>query len=183
MKKVLSAVSLAALIVGITSFVACDSVTSVDDNGSPRLLVRMTDAPRAEIVSALVSINRVEISGPDSLSMTLTDSVQVFDLLTLQNDSSVVLVDTTIEAGIYSQLRLIVGDDAHVEFDDGSNQDLFIPSGGQSGVKILLNDVELLSSRDTLSLWLDFDVSESFVFAGQSGKLLFKPVIIALLKQ
>jgi hypothetical protein len=72
---------------------------------------------------------------------------------------------------------LIVGDEALVYFNDGSTQDLTIPSGSQSGIKILLGDVALTSSLDTLSLTLDFDATNSFVEAGQSGKLLFKPVI------
>lgn len=180
MRKLISVLSFSAVIGGVLMFGACDTMTNATDDESPRLLIRLTDAPRAEIISAMVSIDRVEIKGADSLSTTLTDSVQVFDLLTLQNDSSIVLVDTTIEAGIYNQLRLIVGEGAQLEFDDGSTQDLFIPSGQQSGIKILLNDVELSSSQDTLSLYLDFDATESFVFAGQSGMVLFKPVIKVL---
>jgi hypothetical protein len=155
-------------------FTGCDTV---QDESAPRIRILMTDAPLAQMDSALVSIDRVEIKGPDSLSMTLTDSVQVFDLLSLQDDSTIVLVDTTLSEGVYSQLRLIVGDEALVYFNDGSTQDLTIPSGSQSGIKILLGDVALTSSLDTLSLLLDFDATNSFVEAGQSGKLLFKPVI------
>jgi len=164
----------ACLIIVTATFTACDSV---QQEGSPRIRITLTDAPRAEMVAALVSISRVEIKGPDSLSMTLTDSVQVFDLLSLQNDSTIVLVDTTLSDGVYSQLRLIVGDDAQVLFDDGTVQDLKIPSGTQSGIKVLLHDVAMTGDLDTLNLFLDFDATKSFVTAGNSGQLLFKPVI------
>jgi len=174
MKRKILSLIVAVVVAVSVSFVGCDSI---EDSGSPRVRILMTDAPRAEMIAAFVSIQRVEIKGPDSLSMMLIDSVQVIDLLTLQNDSTIVLVDTTLTEGVYSQLRLIVGDDAFVEFDDGSTQDLKIPSGTQSGIKILLHDVELSSSLDTLNLVLDFDVTKSFIEAGKSGKLLFKPVI------
>jgi hypothetical protein len=170
-------VAAAILAIGATSFAACDFLGSDSGDGQPHLIVRLTDAPRAEMVSALVSIDRVEIKSADSMTTILTDSVQTFDLLTLQNDSSIVLVDRVIPDDIYHQLRLIVGDEANVEFDDGTSQELFIPSGQQTGIKILLHDVELTSSEDTLSLLLDFDPNDSFVSAGGSGQLLFKPVI------
>lgn len=174
MKRIVSSLFVTGVLLGGVTFIGCDSI---EDDSSPRVRILMTDAPRAEMVSALVSIVRVEIKGPDSLSMILTDSVQVFDLLTLQNDSTIVLVDTTLADGMYSQLRLVVGDDALVEFDDGSTQELTIPSGTQSGIKFLLHDIELSGSQDTLNLLFDFDVNESFIEAGQSGQLLFKPVI------
>lgn len=167
--------AIAGLVLGAASLAACDFTGS--SSSSPHLLIRLTDAPRAEIVAALVSIDRVEIKSSDSLSTVLTDSVQTFDLLALQDDSSIVLVDQVIPEGVYSQLRLIVGDEAVVTFDDATQQDLFIPSGEQTGIKILLDDVDLTSTEDTLYIMLDFDAEESFVFAGQSGKLLFKPVI------
>jgi len=174
MNRVATIPVFAAVLIAAAVATGCDTV---QDESAPRVRILMTDAPRAEMVAALVSIDRVEIKGPDSLSMTLTDSVQVFDLLSLQDDSTIVLVDTTLSVGVYSQLRLIVGDDAQVHFDDGTTQDLKIPSGTQSGIKILLGDVALTSSLDTLNLTLDFDATNSFVEAGQSGKLLFKPVI------
>lgn len=174
MNRIVSSLFVTGILLGGVTFIGCDSTAN---DSPPRVRILMTDAPRAEMISALVSIVRVEIKGPDSLSTILTDSVQEFDLLTLQNDSTIVLVDTILTDGIYSQLRLIVGENAVVEFDDGSTQHLKIPSGSQSGIKFLLHDVGLFGSQDTLNLVLDFDVNESFIEAGQSGQLLFKPVI------
>jgi hypothetical protein len=169
-----------ALIVFISAaatFAGCDLMRSDAGGGSPHLVIRLTDAPKAEMVAALVSIDLVEIRSADSVSTILSNSAQVFDLLSLQDDSSIVLVDRTIPVDTYSQLRLHVGSEATVEFDDGSTQDLIIPSGQQTGIKILLQDVDLYSSEDTLAIMLDFDAHASFVSGSADGPLLFKPVI------
>ncbi len=159
---------------------ACDSVDNNISEQNPRIKILLTDAPRAEIESAFVTISRIEIVGADDVSQTLSETALKFDLLTLQNGSQALLVETTLNEGVFSYLRLFVEEDAEVTYDDddASIAELTIPSGFQSGVKILLNDIELNDDvDDQLTLVLDFDVLESFIPAGDSGLLLFKPVV------
>ncbi len=172
------------LIVGLVfgaSFLitSCDSVDSNSSNQNARIRLLLTDAPAKEIASANVTISRIEIVGTDGAVQTLSESAQEFDLLTLQNGTTAVLVDTPLNLGTYSYLRLFVEKDALVIYTDGKEAELTIPSGFESGIKILLNDVTLDNETDVeiLTLTLDFNVQESFVDAGESGLLLFKPVI------
>ncbi|TDI71939.1 MAG: DUF4382 domain-containing protein [Bacteroidetes bacterium] len=158
---------------------ACDSNDNSFSDQSPRIKILLTDAPRAQITKADVTISRVEIVGADGDTQTLSETEQDFDLLTLQDGTEAVLVDTPLNEGVFNHLLLFVEEDANVTYDDDSVAELTIPSGFQSGVKILLHDVELYNETDSkvLTLTLDFDVLESFVDAGESGKLIFMPVI------
>ena len=158
---------------------ACDSNDNSFSDQSPRIKILLTDAPRAQITKADVTISRVEIVGADGVTQTLSETKQDFDLLTLQDGAVADLVDTPLNEGVFNHLLLFVEEDANVTYDDDSVAELTIPSGFQSGVKILLHDVELYNETDSkvLTLTLDFDVLESFVDAGESGKLIFMPVI------
>lgn len=158
---------------------ACDSNDNSFSDQSPRIKILLTDAPRAQITKANVTISRVEIVGADGVTQTLSETEQDFDLLTLQDGTVAVLVNTPLNEGVFNHLLLFVEEDANVTYDDHSVAELTIPSGFQSGVKILLHDVELYNETDpnVLTLTLDFDVLESFVDAGESGKLIFMPVI------
>ena len=158
---------------------ACDSNDNSFSDQSPRIKILLTDAPRAQITKADVTISRVEIVGADGDTQTLSETEQDFDLLTLQDGTVAVLVDTPLNEGVFNHLLLFVEEDANVTFDDDSVAELTIPSGFQSGVKILLHGVELDNETEpnVLTLTLDFDVLESFVDAGESGKLIFMPVI------
>jgi hypothetical protein len=98
-----------------------------------------------------------------------------------------------LPAGHYTQMRLIIWDEA----DDGlnifsqhhpyanyvidSNDDYYqlkVPSGYQTGLKIV-NGFEI-NTDQTTELLLDFDASKSVVQAGNSGNWLLKPTIKVL---
>lgn len=155
----------------------CDSAdadTEIPQDSHIRVL--LTDAPLNDIVEAHVLIERVEVLGTGERITLLTDGPQPFDLLTLQEGVTAPLADLNIPDGTYTGLRLIVGEEASVLFDDGTVEALKIPSGSQSGIKIPLPALEL--TEDVVEVTIDFDVSESFVKRGNSGKgYIFKPVL------
>ena len=171
---------LAALAVGAVALVGCDSAgLENDENAGGTVNVRLTDAPLDDVVEAHVTIERVELIGEDG-AITLTDTAQEFDLLTLQNGITADLAARDdIPAGEYEQLRLIVGEEAYLIFEDKSRTDLKIPSGQQTGIKINLPDFEINGDADEVDIVVDFDAAKSFVKAGASGKYLFKPVLHA----
>ena len=108
--------------------------------------------------------------------ITLTDSTRQIDLLQLQNGNTALLADgITVPEGEYSQLRFVLGDENYVVVD-GSRQMLQVPSGQQSGIKIILPEVEIENDGDRLEVTLDFDVDESFIEQG-NGTFRFKPTI------
>lgn len=189
------AVALAAL-----TLAACDDGgTGLDDNARVRVL--LTDAPADYIAEAWVDIGAVQlipVGDEDGAPITLTEDGTdgLVDLLQLQNTATTELANLEIEAGNYSQLRLIV-ESAEVELKDGfefndgtTRKSLVVPSGAQTGLKLNLRPAD--SDDDGAGVWiadgetvlvLDFDVSQSFVIQGNPetpagiNGVLFKPTL------
>src|SRR5690606_23371749 len=121
------------------------------------------------------------------------------DLLDLQNEVMVLVGETPVPGGRYSELRLIISDGLlTVEQPDGSwrvhasseafaasegftaDGDLQMPSFAQSGLKIKLPNDEAIVDGDDNAVLIDFNVAQSFGHqAGNSGKWVMHPVIHA----
>ena len=142
----------------------------------------LTDAPFPfDLVSeANVTISRVDIVSEEGVE-TILEEERTFNLLELQNGVTAVLAEATLNAGPYEQLRLIVSS-ASIVLTDEREFDLFVPSGAQTGIKVLLHGLELAAGSES-ELTLDFDVSESFIVQGNPDTpagiqgFLFKPVV------
>ena len=98
------------------------------------------------------------------------------DLTELIAGNSVVLTDQQIEAGTLNQIRLLLGDGNALVLE-GSEEEIALdtPSAQQSGLKLLI-DTELEAGY-SYTFILDWDVQESIVKAGNSGKYNLNPVI------
>lgn len=166
-----------------------------EEAGPSTLRILLTDAAADYIAEANVDIGRVELLPSDDgpaivLSEDGTDGF--VNLLELQNSATMHLAEAEIEPGAYDQLRLIV-EAANVRlkddwtFRDGTQeQTLKVPSGAQTGIKLLLADEEggelELGDGETVIV-LDFDVNRSFVIQGNPRtpagirSMLFKPTI------
>ncbi|MEE4254231.1 MAG: DUF4382 domain-containing protein, partial [Desulfuromusa sp.] len=103
------------------------------------------------------------------------------------------LGESKLPAGDYTQMRLIIGASAdngsnlngnphpHANYllmADNSTNELKIPSGPQTGIK-LVNGFTI-NQDQTTELLLDFDAKRSVVKAGKSGLYLLKPTIKVL---
>lgn len=162
------------LLVVAVLLTGCDAVSSSD--AESRMVVRMQDNPD-DIAEAWVTIERLELVGEDSI-VVLSEEVQDYDLLTLQDGVTATLADTPIPPGTYSQLRMIVADESEVLLTDADAPvTLKVPSGTETGIKVLLGEFEIASDADLVEVLIDFDVAASFVKAGASGQYIFKPVI------
>jgi hypothetical protein len=183
-----------AVAIGVS---ACSDSTMV--GGPAHLTVLLTDAPMDYIESAEVDIGAVILVPADSgghvvLSDDGTDGP--VNLLELQDAATELLAEADIEAGSYSQLRLIVESAsvtlaAGYEFTDGTTErDLFVPSGAQTGIKLLLGSADggdegepLVIPPGETMLVVDFDVSQSFVIQGNPETpagihgMIFKPTL------
>lgn len=91
--------------------------------------------------------------------VVLSSTTQTFDLLTLQNGRTDLLVDATLVEGSYSQLRLFVNE-GEIELVDGRVFPLRVPSGAQSGIKLNF-DFDIVAGELT-TLLLDVDLSRAF---------------------
>ena len=150
------------------------NVDPVDPNG--RLKMYLIDSP-ATLDSVIICVTRVEVhkAGNDSTSgwFVINDLTRYFDLLQLTNGASAILGDTSLPAGQYTQIRLFIGDGSYV-IDQGIKHDLEIPSGSQSGLKLIHQFT--IESNKLYELLLDFNVEKSIIITG-NGQYKLKPTI------
>ncbi len=144
------------------------------------LEVRLVDAPIDSVSEVNIVIDSVQVNNTDNEEgwITISEPMQSYDLLKLTNGAYEVLGEVDLEPGTYEQIRLILNREGNnLVFPDERVEDLFIPSGAQTGVKLNVNAE--IEAGFTYTLILDFDASRSVVKAGNSGKYLLKPVIKA----
>jgi Domain of unknown function (DUF4382) len=150
------------------------NVDPVDQNG--RIKMYLVDSP-STLDSVIICVTRVEVhkAGSDSTSgwFVINDSTRYFDLLQLTNGASAVLGDTSLAPGQYTQIRLIIGEGSYV-IDQGVKHDLEIPSGSQTGIKLIHQFT--IESGKLYELLLDFNVDKSIIITG-NGKYKLKPTI------
>lgn len=171
---------------------ACDDSGTDMQFGSVSIL--LTDASGDEVVEAWVEISDMylqqapgDVDPVDSRVTLMQNASQTYELLSLANDVAG-LVNATAPAGTYGQLRIIIPQacletaDGSVYASEGYTQCgpadglLQMPSYDGSGIKILLNKVDVAEGQE--NLLLDFDVSQSFGrLAGNSGVWVMDPVI------
>ncbi|HZY03504.1 MAG TPA: DUF4382 domain-containing protein [Anaeromyxobacteraceae bacterium] len=147
------------------------------DGGTGTINVRLVDGPITGYQQINVNIQKVEILGEGGW-ITLGEPNQTFDLLSLTGGVSATLVEgKTIPAGHYGQMRLVLGPGNTIVLADGTVADLTVPSGMQSGIKLLTSfDVQPGTTRDVV---IDFVAAHSVqvVEAGNSSKYLLRPTI------
>jgi hypothetical protein len=174
MKKLASIALILSLLYVISCSDQSTNVDPVEQNG--RFKIYMVDSP-STLDSVIICVTRVEVhkSGSDSTSgwFVINDSTRYFDLLLLTNGASAVLGDTSLTAGKYTQIRLIIGDGSYV-IDQGVKHDLEIPSGSQTGLK--LTHQFTIEGGKLYELILDFNVDKSIVVTG-NGRYKLKPTI------
>lgn len=168
MKTTIKLTALIACIFLIALFNSCKKEAAFG-----KMNVSMTDAP-----GPYTSVN-VEVIGLDAHIdnigwISLPVNAGVYDLLSLQNNVSVVLANNAnIPVGKLSQIRLRLGSNNTIS-DSLAVYPLKVPSGEESGLKINVHqDIQPNNSVDIL---LDFDANASVVRQG-NGSFSLKPVI------
>ena len=198
-----------AAIAAVVFAIACNDSTSP---GTGTLTLQLTDAPFSFDSVARADLWVVRIDGktastdsaeaeagknddtnagnsnPHSGWVTLATPNKAFNLLDLQNGTTVNLGQVTLATGTYRGFRLILDTDkSSITLKNGrvltgtSNPGIKFPSAARTGVKIVLDQPISLTENGTVMV-IDFDLGKSFVQRGntisQNG-LLFKPVIRA----
>lgn len=174
--------------------------SSSGGGGTGTLALSLQDAPATEDYQAVyVTIKEVQVhmggsEGSDASWKTTASPNATYNLLELVNGVREELGLADLESGSYSQMRLILGQtpdksinilsEAHpfpnyvIERDTDAVHELKVPSGYQTGIKIVKGFS--INTNMTTELILDFDASRSVVKAGNSGKWLLKPTIKVL---
>lgn len=163
------------------ALIAMMFVQSCNDESTPdntaRVQLKLVDAP-GEYDAVIINIEDVQYNSSEDEEgwrSFETFTPGTVDLLTLTAGEFLSLSDEVIEAGTLKQIRLILGESGNEITVDGEISNLDTPSSQQSGLKLKL-DTELVAGF-SYAFILDFDVQESVVAAGNSGKYILKPVI------
>jgi len=159
-------------------------------NDTGRLSLSLTDKKTNEYDHVFVTIKQIDVHAENDMEGSWTTIAQpnrTIDLMTLANGVRQQLALVDLSSGYYTQMRLIIGDQAENDtFDfanyvvdkEGVSHEMKIPSGMQTGVKLVQGFT--INENGTTELTLDFDASRSVVVAGKSGKYLLKPTIHVL---
>lgn len=178
MKRNIRWTTVLTLILIFGLFYGCSDNPSAPTNQNGTLSINLTDSP-ASFDAVYISVTKVEVnqsasaSNSDSGWVTINSTPQTYDLLSLRNGAEAVLGDTALSSGQYNQIRLIIGSGSYVVMN-GVRIDLTIPSGAQTGVK-LVHQFSITANTQA-NLTLDFDASRSIVLQG-NGNLMLKPTI------
>ena len=181
----------AALATAVTlALTACGGGGSAG-GGSGTLAMSLTDAPACGYSNVFVTITKLSVNQSSSASVTdagwvdIPVTAQRVDLVSLQNGVLAQLGQTPLPEGKYTQMRLLLADNASASAGQpipnsviptgGSESALTTPSAQQTGLKL---NVDIDVAADKLADFvIDFNVCKSIVAAGASGKYLLKPVL------
>lgn len=165
---------------------ACSS-GSDDNDDTGTLSLNITDAPVDDATAVVVQFTGVTlkpVEGEDIEFLfddpaTAEVETETIDLLKLQGTLSQPLLESVeIPAGDYSQIRLHVNaefdsiEDSYIDLSDGTREELRVPSGSQSGLK--LNSPFTVDDDTAEAVYtIDFDLRKAIVNpVGLDGHML-----------
>jgi hypothetical protein len=148
-----------------------------------RMNLRITDSPVTSAKRVVVQFTGLEIQPVGGAAPEVFDfAPRQIDLLALDGGGSeVLLADEMLPAGDYESIRLKVnagrdGSDSFIELDDGSIHPLYIPSGNQTGLKLIRGFTIGVGGANNFTI--DFDLRKSVIHPpGLGDPYLLKPVL------
>jgi len=146
-------------------------------NGTGNFKLYLTDQPididNAEEI--WVTISEINVQKAEEGFLTVWEGIEPlkYDLLKLK-DEEILILDITLEEGMYTQIRLVVGSGSIKIIGEDDYHNMTVPS---SEVKIPL--VFNIMDGDVAEIVLDFEAEHSIqvVNAGQSEEYILRPVI------
>lgn len=162
-----------ALLAGL--FACNDGDGSASSTGQAS--IKVTDAAvNAENVNEVVlSVSEVQATlNGESKTMVTFDEPRDFNVMAYQNGETYFLGEGDLEAGTYSDIRFILSgaSDSYIGFDDGSKEDLNVPSGTTSGYKI--KGTFEVAANTTTNIVADIDLRKALVLTG-NGQYKLRP--------
>ena len=172
-------------------------VISCEDNneenlGEGNLKLSLTDAPidAENVTGVYITFSEIYYNKNQESWQKFEEfeGPKTFNLLELTNGDTAVLGDFSMGAGNYAGIRLMLdavekgantenrsNPGCYLEFKDGTTQPLFVPSGEQTGYKMMTSFA--VPSNGTVSLTADFNARKSVRKAGNSGMYILRPTI------
>ncbi len=159
-KLIILLMTLACLSLGL---VGCDSQSSQGPNSQAdtgNLKISLTDAP-ADFDAVNITFSEVS-AHIDSNWIVLSDEQQTVNLLEFSNGKTTEIGSGDVPVGQYTQIRLKIADAEVVV--DGQSYPVTVPSGAQSGLKLITQFSIVQGS--SIELVADFDAHRSIITTG-----------------
>jgi hypothetical protein len=148
------------------------------DTGQMKMAV--ADAPVDGAQAVVVKFTGVELTADSGNPVQITFSQpKTIDLLNQSGTASAVLFDQPIPAGSYGQVRVMVVADgnpgnSYIMLSDGTMHGLQVPSGFESGLKLVSGFT--VSSSGVVDYTIDFDLRKAITCPpGQAPACILKP--------
>jgi hypothetical protein len=183
MKKILW---LSLIVIPFFLFTACEKENG--ETGTLKLYITDSPIDTDGIKSVYITVTGIHYHTSENGWRVVEEyeGPKKFDLLELQRGNSELLGSFELEAGTYTQIRFMLdapvrgggppsNPGSYLVFEDGTEQNLFVPSGAQTGYKAV--GTFTVPMNGTVEVTADFDVRKSVIKAGKSGKYILKPTI------
>ena len=174
--KIASSTSL--ILAALATLTACGGSSGGDDDTTPepttsQFSLAVSDAPVDNASQVVVYFDEVELTGNgEPVTINVEDdegNPKMIDLLQLQGEAFEPIVDDTeIDAGEYSQLRLVVTEDSYIVMDDGTFP-LRVPSN-----ELKLDGFTALPGFEA-AYTVEFDLRKSLVDPQGQEAIFLKP--------
>jgi hypothetical protein len=156
------------LALGVATLLAACGGGGADAGGTGQLTLQVTDAPVDQATKVVVQFTGVELkpSGANPINIDYP-TPRTIDLLALQGGDVASLLDgETVLSGLYDWIRLKVVTsqstlDSYLEKSGGEKFPLYVPSGSQSGLKLVRGFT--VPVNGSASFTIDFDLRKSVV--------------------
>ncbi|MBP2681174.1 MAG: hypothetical protein H6Q78_1037 [Candidatus Krumholzibacteriota bacterium] len=174
-----------AALVAIGGLSSCSDSVDQTETGTLRAILVDTPTPLADVDSLTVVFEKVLVhrsSGAEPsdagwfviLPDTLPVEARTFDLLELVNGVFAALGEVELETGRYTQIRIML--ESATLYVNGAPQNLSIPSGAQTGIKLVGGFT--IRPDEITEIAVDFDVARSLhEDPPSSGNYILRPTI------
>jgi hypothetical protein len=146
-----------------------------------QMTLAVGDAPVDGAQAVVVKFTAVELTANSGSPVDITfTQPKIIDLLNQSGTASAVLFSQPIPAGEYGQIRLMVEangnpSNSYVTLSDGTMHGLLVPSGSETGLKLVSGFT--VPSSGVVDYSIDFDLRKAITCPpGQAPTCILKPV-------
>ncbi|HVS77757.1 MAG TPA: DUF4382 domain-containing protein [Steroidobacteraceae bacterium] len=176
MTSITRSMSLAALVLATAALGACGGGS--DSSGSGALSINLADTPVDNATEVVVDFTGIELHNTNGTMVTIKfPSAKQIDLLKLQNGVTGALTQgESVPAGSYDWMRLDVlankdtQGESYITLNTGAQYPLYIPSGAQTGLKLVTPFK--VAQGSTTQLIIDFNLRQSVTSAAGQNYIL-----------
>jgi hypothetical protein len=166
----------------IAGLAACGGDSSSSGSNTGTFSLAVTDAPVDSATQVVIEFTGVSIKPADGEAIAFSfDQPKSINMLDLQGSLSAGLITEEVAAGAYEWMRLDVNAeqdgvmDSFIEFNDGTQAELRIPSGSQTGLKLVRGFTVPVGGNADFTV--DFDLRKSLTNPRGQASVIFKPTL------